>query len=425
MERTRMAIVVVGLNHTTAPVAVRERLAFSDATLAEALAHFRPPEVQELVILSTCNRVEMYLQTSDVDVSMASAVGFMAACHAVPPTQFTPHLYQLSDLEAVRHLFRVAASLDSLVLGEPQILGQVKAAYLAAQAAGRTGLIFSQLFERALRVAKTIRTETGISDHAVSVSYAAVELAKKIFESLQQRTVMVLGAGDTAELAARHLVSQGVTRVFIANRTSERAVLLAQALQAKAIPWEAFPEHLAYTDIVISSTSAPHPIIQPAMVREALRARRSRPMFFIDIAVPRDVDPAVNTLENVFLYDIDDLHNVVQENRRERQREALEAEALVWQEVQQFQQWLAVRDAVPTIVAMRQHAEAIRLQELEKALHKLGPLDERQRRVLEALTCGIVNKLLHAPTVYLKRASPEGQGRDAVHVVRHLFNLDE
>ena len=420
-----MAIVVVGLNHTTAPVAVRERLAFSDATLAEALAHFRPPEVQELVILSTCNRVEMYLQTSDVDVSMASAVGFMAACHAVPPTQFTPHLYQLSDLEAVRHLLRVAASLDSLVLGEPQILGQVKAAYLAAQAAGRTGLIFSQLFERALRVAKTIRTETGISDHAVSVSYAAVELAKKIFESLQQRTVMVLGAGDTAELAARHLVSQGVTRVFIANRTSERAVLLAQALQAKAIPWEAFPEHLAYTDIVISSTSAPHPIIQPAMVREALRARRSRPMFFIDIAVPRDIDPAVNTLENVFLYDIDDLHNVVQENRRERQREALEAEALVWQEVQQFQQWLAVRDAVPTIVAMRQHAEAIRLQELEKALHKLGPLDERQRRVLEALTCGIVNKLLHAPTVYLKRASPEGQGRDAVHVVRHLFNLDE
>jgi len=420
-----MAIVVVGLNHTTAPVAVRERLAFSDATLAEALAHFRPPEVQELVILSTCNRVEMYLQTSDVDVSMASAVVFMAACHAVPPTQFTPHLYQLSDLEAVRHLLRVAASLDSLVLGEPQILGQVKAAYLAAQAAGRTGLIFSQLFERALRVAKTIRTETGISDHAVSVSYAAVELAKKIFESLQQRTVMVLGAGDTAELAARHLVSQGVTRVFIANRTSERAVLLAQALQAKAIPWEAFPEHLAYTDIVISSTSAPHPIIQPAMVREALRARRSRPMFFIDIAVPRDVDPAVNTLENVFLYDIDDLHNVVQENRRERQREALEAEALVWQEVQQFQQWLAVRDAVPTIVAMRQHAEAIRLQELEKALHKLGPLDERQRRVLEALTCGIVNKLLHAPTVYLKRASPEGQGRDAVHVVRHLFNLDE
>ena len=288
-----MAVVVVGLNHTTAPVAVRERLAFSDATLAEALAHFRPPEIQELVILSTCNRVEMYMQTNDVDASVASTVAFMAACHAVPPTQFTPHLYQLSDLEAVRHLFRVAASLDSLVLGEPQILGQVKAAYLAAQAAGRTGMIFSQLFERALRVAKAIRTETGISDHAVSVSYAAVELAKKIFESLQQRTVMVLGAGDTAALAARHLVSQGVTSVFIANRTSERAVYLAQTLQAKAIPWEAFPEHLAYTDIVVSSTSAPHPIIEPAMVREAMRVRRSRPMFFIDIAVPRDVDPAV------------------------------------------------------------------------------------------------------------------------------------
>jgi glutamyl-tRNA reductase len=365
MERTRMAIVVVGLNHTTAPVAVRERLAFSDATLAQALAQFRPPEVQELVILSTCNRVEMYMQTCDVDASVASCVAFIAACHAVPAPQFTAHLYQWSDLEAVRHLFRVAASLDSLVLGEPQILGQVKEAYLAAQ-----------------------------------------------------------GAGDTAELAARHLVNQGVARMFIANRTSEGAVHLAQALQAKAIPWEAFPEHLVYTDIVLSSTSAPHPILHPAMVREAIRARRSRPMFLIDIAVPRDVDPAVNTLENVFLYDIDDLHNVVQENRRERQREALAAEELVWQEVRQFEQWFAVRDAVPTIVALRQHAEAIRRQELDKALHKCGPLDERQRRVLEALTCGIVNKLLHAPTVSLKRASQEGQVRDAVHMVRHLFNLD-
>jgi glutamyl-tRNA reductase len=424
MEQTRMALVVVGLNHTTAPIAVRERLAFSDAALRQALTHCRPPEVHELVILSTCNRVEIYMQTSDIDASVAGCVAFVAACHAVPLEQFTSHLYQWSDLEAVRHLFRVAASLDSLVLGEPQILGQVKAAYLAAQAAGRTGSILSQLFERALSVAKTIRTETGISDHAVSVSYAAVELAKKIFESLQQRTVMVLGAGDTAELAARHLVSQGVTRMFIANRTSARAALLAQALQAKAIPWEAFPEHLAYTDIVISSTSAPHPIIAPAMVREALRARRNRPMFFIDIAVPRDVDPVVNTLENVFLYDIDDLQHVVQENRRERQREALAAEALIWQEVRQFQQWLAGRDAVPTIVALRQHAEALRQQELEKALHKLGPLDERQRRVLDALTHGLVNKLLHAPTVYLKRASHEGQVRDAVHVVRHLFNLD-
>jgi glutamyl-tRNA reductase len=392
MELTRMAIVVIGLNHTTAPVAVRERLAFSDATLAQALGHFCPPEVQELVILSTCNRVEVYMQTRDVDASAASWVAFMAAYHAVPSPQFTPHLYQLSDLEAVRHLFRVAASLDSLVLGEPQILGQVKAAYLAAHTAGRTGSILAQLFERALRVAKTIRTETGISDHAVSVSYAAVELAKKIFESLQQRTVMVLGAGDTAELAARHLANQGIGMMFIANRTSERAVHLAQALQAKAIPW--------------------------------VRARRSRPMFFIDIAVPRDVDPLVNTLENVFLYDIDDLHNVVQENRRERQREALTAEELIWQEVRQFEQWLAVRDAVPTIVALRQHAEAIRLQELNKALHKFGPLDERQRRVLEALTCGIVNKLLHAPTISLKRASQEGQVRDAVHLVRHLFNLD-
>lgn len=419
-----MAIVVVGLNHTTAPVAVRERLAFADATLAPALACLQPPEVTELVILSTCNRVELYMQSNDVDASTASCVAFLAAYHDIPAAQFRPHLYQLSDLEAVRHLFRVAASLDSLVLGEPQILGQVKAAYLAAQTANRTGVIFSQLFERALSVAKAVRTDTGISDHAVSVSYAAVELAKKIFESLQHRTVMVLGAGDTAELAARHLVRHGVTSIFIANRTAERAERLAQELQAKAIPWTAFPEHLAYTDIVISSTGAPHTIIDPLMVREAIRVRRSRPMFFIDIAVPRDIDPAVNTLENVFLYDIDDLHNVVQENRRARQREALAAEELVWQEVRQFQEWVAGRDAVPTIVALRQRAEAIRQQELDKALARLGPLDDRQRRALEALTSGIVNKLLHAPTVYLKRSSSAGQVRDAVHLVRHLFDLD-
>ncbi|MBM3225811.1 MAG: glutamyl-tRNA reductase, partial [Candidatus Tectomicrobia bacterium] len=261
-------------------------------------------------------------------------------------------------------------------------------------------------------------------DHAVSVSYAAVELAKKIFESLQQRTVMVLGAGETAELAARHLVNQGVAQVYITNRTAERAERLAQALQAKALPWEAFPEHLVYTDIVLSSTSAPHTIIDLPMVREAMRVRRGRPMFFIDIAVPRDIAPAVNTLENVFLYDVDDLHNVVQENLRERQREALAAEELVWREVRHFQQWLEVRDAVPTIVALRQHAEAIRQQELEKTLAKLGPLAEHQRRALEALTSGIVNKLLHAPTVYLKRSSQEGQVRDAVQMVRHLFHLD-
>lgn len=419
-----MAILVVGLNHTTAPVAVRERLAFSETSLGEALAHFRPPEVQELALLSTCNRVEIYLHTTDVQASLQHCTAFLATAHALPPAQFVPHLYQFSDLEAARHLFRVAASLDSLVLGEPQILGQVKAAYLAAHTAGRTGGMFSQLFERAFGVAKAVRSATGISDHAVSVSYAAVELAKKIFESLHERTVMILGAGETAELAARHLVRQGVMRVFIANRTMERAERLAQTLQAKAITWEAFPEHLTYADIVISSTSAPSPIIEPAMVREAMRARRSRAMFFIDIAVPRDIDPAVNALENVFLYDMDDLHNVVQENRRERQQAALVAEELVWREVQHFAQWLAVRDAVPTIVALRQQAEAIRVQEVEKALHKLGPLDAHQRQVLKALTSGIVNKLLHAPTVYLKRSSTEEHVRDAVHVVRHLFHLD-
>jgi glutamyl-tRNA reductase len=282
----------------------------------------------------------------------------------------------------------------------------------------------NHLFDRALGVAKAVRSETGLSDHAVSVSYAAVELARKIFETLSTRTVMVLGAGETSELAARHFIRHGVTRMFVANRTQMRAEQLAQELGAKAIPWEAFPEHLGHTDIVVSSTSASQPIVHAAMVHEAMRARRGRPMFFIDIAVPRDIDAAVNTLPNVFLYDIDDLEAVVAANRRERQQEALAAEELVWREVRHFQQWLATRDIAPTIVALRQWAETMRLGELEKTLAKLGPLDERQRRTIEALTTALVNKLLHPPTVGLKRAASEGRIGDEVQIIRNLFELD-
>jgi glutamyl-tRNA reductase len=419
-----MALVAVGLNHKTAPVAVRERLAFADQTLAEPLARLHDPVVEEVVILSTCNRVEFYLQGPDAEAGVRCCIDFLATYHGLSDAYFVPHLYQLHDAEAVRHLFRVASSLDSMVLGEPQILGQVKTAYFAARAAHRTGVVLTQLFERALNVAKMVRSATGISDHAVSVSYAAVELAKKIFERLHERTAMVLGAGETSELAARHLMRQGVTRLFVANRSPQRAAKLAQELQAKAIPWEEFAEYLVQADIILSSTSAPQPIIQKAMIQEVMRARKHRPMFFIDIAVPRDIDAAINTLENVFLYNIDDLENVVEANRRERQQEALVAEDLVWREVRHFQQWLAARDAVPTIVALRQWAETMRLEELDKALGRLGPLDERQRRAIEALTVGLVNKLLHVPTVNLKRSSREGQGRDYVQLVRHLFELD-
>jgi glutamyl-tRNA reductase len=419
-----MAIVLVGLNHHTAPVAVRERLAISEQALPASLAGFCHAVLDEVVILSTCNRVEFYLESRDVDAGIAACTDFMAAHHRLAPEVFVPHLITRYDIDAVHHLFRVASSLDSLVVGEPQILGQVKTAYMAARAAGRTGLFLNQLFDRALSVGKAVRHETGINDHAVSVGYAAVELAKKIFESLQLCTVMVLGAGDTSELAARHLVRHGVTTVFVANRTHERAVRLAQTLQAKAIPWESMAEYLVQTDIVVSSTAAPHAIIDRDMVQGVMRARRRRPMFLIDIAVPRDIDPAVNTLDNVFLYDMDDLEHVVAANRRERAREAAVAEELVWREVRHFEQWLAARHAVPTIVALRQRAEAIRYHELEKALTKLGPLDERQRRLIEALTSGIVNKLLHTPTVNLKRASAQGQVRDYVQLTRQLFELD-
>jgi glutamyl-tRNA reductase len=420
-----MAIVVVGVNHKTAPVAVRERLAFADQALGEALAQLGGPTVEEVVILSTCNRVELYLRTPESQSGVRSCIDFLATYHGLPATQFEAYLYQFHEAEAVRHVFQVAASLDSMILGETQILGQVKAAYLAARTAGRTGPVLTQLFERAFNVAKAVRSDTGIGDHAVSVSYAAVELAKKIFERLHERAAMVLGAGETSELAVRHLMRQGVTQIFVANRTAARAEKLAQALHAKAIPWEAFPEYMVHTDIVLSSTSAPQPIIHQAMVQEVMRARKHRPMFFIDIAVPRDIEPTVNTLENVFLYDIDDLENVVAANRRERQREALAAEDLIWREVRQFQQWLAAQDAVPTIVALRQRAEAVRAEELEKALAKLGPLAERDRRILESLTAGIVNKLLHAPTVNLKRAAHESRGSDYAQLLRYLFELDQ
>lgn len=419
-----MTISVVGLNHQTAPVAVRERLAFTDQELAIPLERFCDAAVEEAVILSTCNRVEFYLFAPDAEAGVGSCIDFLSTYHDLPTSAFVPCLYQLYDVDAIRHLFRVAASLDSLVLGEPQILGQVKSAYLAALAAGRTGVVLNQLFSRALNVAKAVRSETGIGDHAVSVSYAAVELAKKIFEQLQTCTAMILGAGETSELAARHLQRQGVESMFVVNRTQIRAEQLAQTLHAKAIPWEMFPEHLVHTDIVISSTGAPHAIIQKAMVQDVMRARKGRPMFFIDIAVPRDIDPGVNTLDDVFLYDIDDLEHVVEANRQERQLEAQAAEDLIWREVRHFQQWLAARDAVPTIVALRKRAELIRHEELEKALTKLDNLTDRERQVIETLATGIVNKLMHTPTVNLKRASRDGRVRDYVQVVQCLFDLE-
>jgi glutamyl-tRNA reductase len=419
-----MTISVIGLNHQTAPVAVRERLAFTEQELVMPLERFRDAAVEETVILSTCNRVEFYIHTPAVESGVNPCIEFLSAYHDLPISAFTPYLYQLHDADAVRHLFRVAASLDSLVLGEPQILGQVKTAYLSAHAAGRTGVVLNQLFSRALNVAKTVRSETGIGDHAVSVSYAAVELAKKIFEHLEACTSMILGAGETSELAARHLLRQGVGSMFVVNRTQARAEKLAQTLDAKAISWDAFPEHLVQTDIVISSTSAPHPVIRKAMVQDVMRARKGRPMFFIDIAVPRDIDPDVNTLDDVFLYDMDDLEHVVAANREARQLEAQAAEDLIWREVRHFQQWLISRDAVPTIVALRKRAELVRQEELEKALAKLAALTPRERQAIETLATGIVNKLMHAPTVNLKRASRDGRVRDYVQIVQHLFNLD-
>ena len=377
-----MAIALVGLNHTTASVAVRERLAFSDAALADALTTFRAPEVEELVVLSTCNRVEFYMQGRDVAACNTACESFLAAYHALAPEDFAPHLYYLSELEAVRHVFRVAASLDSMVLGEPQILGQVKAAYYAARDAGRTGTIFHYLFERAFNVAKAARSETGISDHAVSVSYAAVQLAKKIFEDLRRHTVMILGAGETSEMAARHFVRQGVGEVFVANRTAARARKTGAEPLRQGHPLGRISRTSGayrYRRQLDQRSESRHHARHGA----GSRARRGAGEPCFSSTLPcRATSTRRSTRWKTFFFTTSTAwktswRQIVANVNRKHWR----LRTMIWREVRHFRQWLATRDVVPTIVALRRHAEATRLRELEKALAKLEPLDERQRHV--------------------------------------------
>jgi glutamyl-tRNA reductase len=415
-------IVVVGLSHRTAPLTVRERLAVPKERVAEALRRFREEAgLREAMLLSTCNRVEVYGCAEEPPAERVAQV--LARWHASDLASLERHLYRLEGEAAVRHAFRVAASLDSMVIGESQILGQVKEAYELAEAAGALGSVLNALRNRCLAAAKRARTETGIGRNAVSVSSVAVELARKIFGELHDRNVLLVGAGKMSELAARHLVSGGARATVLGGRTFGRAEELAAALGGRAVPFEHLRQELARAEIVISGTGAPGLVIRRPDVEAVLHSRGGRPLFVIDIAVPRDVDPEAGRLTGVFLYDLDDLRAVAEANLRERRKEAAAAEALVEQEVLDFLAWRRSLDAVPLLVELRRRGDEIRRAELEKARKRLGALSPEQEEAIEAATTAIVNKLLHPPTVVLKELARDGEGPAEVGLIRKLLGL--
>jgi len=423
-----MEILLVGLSHKTAPVDIREKISFSERNIGEGIrALVECPNVHEGTILSTCNRVEIFTAVSRKELEAARRViaEFLADFHKVPLAELEPHLYFMSGEASVAHVFRVASSLDSMMVGEPQILGQIKEAYNFASKERATGEILNRLFHKAFSVAKRVRTETRIAACAVSISFAAVELAKKIFGELGGRTVMLIGAGEMAELAARHLMGSGVGRVVVVNRTLERAISLASAFTGEAASLDELEDRLAGADIVISSTGAPGFVIDREMVHRVLKKRKNRPMFLIDIAVPRDIDPEANNIGNVYVYDIDDLEGVVQANIKARTLEAAKAEEIIAGEVRQFIDWRRSREAFPTIVKLRNWAEDVRRAEVEKTIKKIGNLSDADARRIEAMTETILNKILHPPVSRLKRAAHRGEDGDLNEMVRKLFDLDE
>lgn len=416
---------LVGLNYKTAPVAVRERFALTDPQVLEKGVVPLDGAIRECVILSTCNRVELLAVSRDADCG-DKLLEHWAAARGESVAALKPYVYVHKNADAVRHLFTVASSLDSMVLGEPQILGQLKDAYRTALQKNTAKVILNRLLHKAFSVAKRVRTETAIASSAVSISYAAVELAKKIFDDMRETHAMLIGAGEMAELAATHLMNAGIASIRVANRTHERAVQLAGQYGGEAVYFDDLTRHLAQVDIVISSTGAHEPIIRAKDMREVLRKRKNKPMFFIDIAVPRDIDPDVNSLDNIYLYDIDDLKEVVEENLASRREEAARAHSIVAEESEIFCQWLKSLALQPTIVDLIRKGESIAQAELERTMKRLGPLPEEAREILEAMLGSVVKKLNHEPIMFLKRHLAEEEETSALHVslVRRIFNLD-
>jgi len=422
-----MSILLVGVNHKTAPVEIRERLAFNDEACAEGLRRLVDGEiVREGLIVSTCNRVEILGATSaeQLEFGAGQLKNFLDTSGRLPTGFLDQHLYRHMDDGAVRHLFRVASSLDSMVIGEPQVLGQVRHAYSLAVEAGTAGRVLNRLVHHTFRVAKRVRNETGIAANAVSISYMAVELGKKIFDSLKGGTVMLIGAGEMAELSARHLVNAGVSRVVIANRTQETAQQIADEFGGISVSLDDMDQYLAEADVVICSTGAPNYVLTEERTRKALERRRNRPTCLIDISVPRNIDPAVGNVPNVFLFDIDDLESVISSNIREREREAERAELIVQSEVMQFQQTLRLMDVGPSIGALREKFQDVARAEMARQRKRLGPLTKEQEAAIESLLLSTVKKISH-PILNQMRRFYETSEPDISQAPQDPFGLEE
>jgi len=415
-----MHLTVLGINHRTAPVEIREQVAFTPEQLARALGELTGLEgVHEAAILSTCNRTELYCTREGADCE--AVTDWLSRFHQLDRECVLPHVYRHLDAEAVRHILRVAAGLDSMILGEPQILGQMKACYQQALASGTIDTLVNRLFQHTFSVAKQIRTDTAIGASPVSVAFAAVSLARQIFDDLENQTALLIGAGETIELAARHLHEQGTGKLIIANRTLERAHDLATRFNGYGIGLDEIPAHLAEADIVISSTGSTEPILDQKMVRNALRSRRHRPVFMVDLAVPRDIAADVVGLDDVYLYTVDDLQQVIEENLRSRQEAALQAEEIIEAQTERFMAWTRSLDAVPTLRAYREYARGLGEAELARA-KRLLESGKPPAEVVEQLTRNLVNKLAHHPSINLRNAIAEGE-TGLLDAVRTLFRL--
>jgi glutamyl-tRNA reductase len=419
-------IVLLGLNHKTAPVALRECLAFSkDETIAALKAFQESPVINEAILISTCNRVEILMATEEKSSAIDAAKLLLSEFKKVPVNEFENALYIYDGDDAVRHIFRVASSLDSMVVGEPQILGQIKEAYQTSTKKKTSGVLLNKLLHRTFFVAKRVRSETGIGDHAVSISYAAIELGRKIFGTLEGKKVLLIGAGEMAELAVEHLIRNRSGDIIVANRTFERGVKLANKFKGKAVRFEEIVDCLQLVDIIISSTGSPDYVVTRDQVKGVMHSRRNRPLFFIDIAVPRDIDPEINRLTNSYIYDIDDLKGVVDHNIESRNKEAIRGERIVDEAVIRFREWYDNMDVVPTIVALREKMDNIAKSEVKKTLQTLNHLSDYDCQAINRMTNSMINKILHDPTLLLKRNRSHGDKSVYLDVTRKLFKLDE
>ncbi len=418
-----MKVLVIGVNHKTANVEIREKLAFNGPKLEEGVFGLRKiPEVREAAALSTCNRVELFVCANKGGAAADRIKDFLSTFHGLKRQDLEKSLYVHEGEDAIRHIFRVSSSLDSMVVGEPQILGQIKDSFDFALNKKTTGVLLNKLMKKAISTAKRVRTETKIAENAVSISFAAVELAKKIFTNLTGKSFMLLGAGEMAELAARHLMNNGIQDVMVVNRTYERGCELAREFNGKPVKFEDFLHELVHADIIICSTGAPTYVLLKEQMHKVMKERKHRPVFIIDISVPRNIEPGINDLDNVYLYSVDDLQEVVDTNIHGRKIEAEKAEKIIDEEVEKFIRWMSSLDSVPTIVALRQKAEEIKAEELERLKGRIAGLDEEKMKAVEYMAAAIINKLIHPPTVALKEDTEDRD--ELIAMIKKLYGID-